>query len=74
MTSILRRSLALVASLLAAAPLAAQAPTPSIGQKVGRSALTNISVIDGMGNPLRGPLDLTIENGKIIGIQQSRDQ
>lgn len=74
MTVILRRSLALVITLLAALPLAAQAPTPSIGQKVGRLLITNISVIDGMGNPLRGPLDLTIENGRIIGIQPSRDQ
>ena len=53
-------------------PLAAQAPTPSIGQKYGRLQITNVFVIDGMGNPLRGPLNLTVENGKILSIQQSR--
>ncbi len=74
MTRISSRSIALVAALLAAAPLAAQAPTPSIGLRVGRLVIANISVIDGMGNPLRGPLDVTVENGKIIGMQQSRDQ
>ncbi len=65
----------LFACLALSAPVAAaQAPTASIGQRVGRLVITNISVIDGMGNPLRGPLDLTIENGKIIGMQQSRAQ
>jgi imidazolonepropionase-like amidohydrolase len=64
-----RRLLALAA--FAAAPLAAQAPTPSIGQKVARLLITNAFVIDGMGNPLRGPLDLTVENGKIVAMQPS---
>ena len=57
---------------LAAPALLAQAPTPSIGQKYGRLLITNALVIDGMGNPLRCPLDLTIENGRIISIAQSR--
>ena len=61
-------------SLAAAAPAAAQPPTPSIGQRVGRLLITNVSVIDGMGNPLRGPMDITIEGGKLIGIVQSREQ
>lgn len=67
------RRLALAALLALAAPaLAAQAPTPSIGQRVGRLLIQRAFVIDGMGNPLRGPLDLTIENGKIASIVPSR--
>ena len=63
-------ALALLA--LALVPLRAQAPTASIGQRYGRLQLLNVFVIDGMGNPLRGPLDLTIEGSKILSVQPSR--
>ena len=57
---------------LAAPALLAQAPTPSIGQRYNRLLITNALVVDGMGNPVRVPLDLTVEGGKIISIAESR--
>ena len=62
----------LVLFALAAPVLLAQAPTPSIGQRYGRLVIANAMVIDGMGNPLRGPLDLTVDNGRIVSIAESR--
>jgi len=55
-----------------AAPLRAQAPTPSIGQRYGRLLVTNAFVIDGQGTPMRGPLDILVENGRITSMQASR--
>ena len=64
------------AALLATSSLGAQnlAPTPSIGQRYDRLLITNALVIDGAGNPTRGPFDILVEAGKIVSIQASTPQ
>jgi imidazolonepropionase-like amidohydrolase len=49
----------------------AQAPKPSTGQRYGRLLITNAMVIDGTGNPVRGPIDITIEGDRITNIRMS---
>jgi cytosine/adenosine deaminase-related metal-dependent hydrolase len=58
--------------LVVAAPLLAQAPAPSTGQRYARLVIRNAMIIDGTGNPARGPMDILIENGTITAIQESR--
>lgn len=48
--------------------------TPSIGQRYPRLLITNALVIDGAGNPTRGPFDILIEGGRITSIQASTPQ
>jgi imidazolonepropionase-like amidohydrolase len=68
----------LAASLLGAAspaaaqaPAAGQAPAPSSGQRYARLLIKNAMVIDGTGNPARGPLDILVEGARIANIQPS---
>jgi imidazolonepropionase-like amidohydrolase len=49
----------------------AQPPTPSSGQRYGRLLIRNAMVIDGTGNPTRGPMDILIEGSRIANIQPS---
>ena len=62
------------AALLASiTPVAhAQAPAPSTGQRYGRLLIRNANVIDGAGNPTRGPFDILIQGGTIVSIQASQ--
>ena len=64
--------------LLAAASLAlvygsavAQPPAPSTGVRYGRLLIRNAMVIDGAGNPARGPMDIVIEGSTISSIRPS---
>src|SRR4030095_3027160 len=62
-----------VYGLLAACPIASgQAPTPSSGQRYGRLLIRNANVIDGAGNPTRGPMDILVQGNTIVAIQASR--
>lgn len=73
----MNRSLVILGALATAAgSLAAQslAPTPSSGQRYERLLITNALVIDGAGNPMRGPFDILVEGGRIASIQASRPQ
>ena len=47
-------------SLLVSRPVASQAPAPSSGQRYGRLLIKNANVIDGAGNPTRGPFDILV--------------
>src|SRR5690349_22920007 len=58
--------------LLDAGPMASQAPAPSTGQRYGRLLIRNANVIDGAGNPTRGPFDILIQGNTIAAIQASR--
>ncbi|HEU4564114.1 MAG TPA: amidohydrolase family protein [Gemmatimonadaceae bacterium] len=58
--------------LAAATSVAAQSPAPSSGQRYGRLLIRNAMVIDGAGNPMRGPLDILIEGSTIAAITPSR--
>ena len=72
--SVTRRA-AFAASLAYAsvtATLDAQAPTASRGQRYARLLIRNANVIDGAGNPTRGPFDILIQNNTIVAIQASR--
>ena len=63
----------LVASgLLVAHPASSQAPAPSSGQRYGRLLIKNANVIDGAGNPTRGPLDILVQGNTIVSIQASQ--
>src|SRR5919199_2474594 len=59
-------------ALAAAAALRAQAPAPSSGQRYGRLLIKNAMVIDGAGNPARGPMDILIEGSTITTVQESK--
>jgi imidazolonepropionase-like amidohydrolase len=58
--------------LARAVPLVAQAPTPSAGVRYDRLLIRNALVIDGVGNPTRGPVDILIEGSTISSIQPHR--
>jgi imidazolonepropionase-like amidohydrolase len=66
------------AALLLASSLAAQQPAPSLepapsrGQRYGRLVIRNAMVIDGAGNPARGPMDLVVEGTRIASVRLSR--
>src|SRR5919199_885002 len=59
-------------ALAAAAALRAQAPAPSSGQRYGRLLIKNAMVIDGAGNPTRGPMDILIEGSTVANVQESK--
>jgi hypothetical protein len=56
---------------LIANPLPAQPPGPSSGQRHDRLLIRNALVIDGTGNPTRGPMDILVERGRISAIAPS---
>jgi len=55
-----------------AASLSAQAPAASRGQRYGRLLIRNATVIDGAGNPARGPFDILVQGNTIVTVQASR--
>ena len=55
-----------------AVSLSAQAPTASRGQRYGRLLIRNANVIDGAGNPTRGPFDILVQGNTIVTVQASR--
>lgn len=65
------RTTAILPLLAVAAVAAAQAPTPSSGQRYGKLLIKNVLVIDGAGNPTRGPMDVLIEGSTIARIRPS---
>src|ERR1044071_1988354 len=62
----------LSSAFFAASYASAQAPAPSTGQRYGRLLIRNANVIDGTGNPTRGPFDILVQNNMIVAIQASR--
>ncbi|HEX3158426.1 MAG TPA: amidohydrolase family protein [Gemmatimonadaceae bacterium] len=66
-----RTVLLAAAALGYAAALPAQAPTPSTGQRYDRLLITNAMVVDGAGNPARGPMDILVEGGRIASVRPS---
>ena len=67
------RTIAGVAVLaLATQSTLAQAPAPSSGQRYGRLLIRNVMVVDGTGNPTRGPMDILVEGGTIRSVRMSR--
>src|SRR5687767_7904565 len=62
------RSVVAVVALLTGAALSAQAPSPSTGQRYNRLLIRNAMVIDGTGNPARGPMDILIEGSTIARV------
>jgi imidazolonepropionase-like amidohydrolase len=50
----------------------AQPPAPSTGQRYPRLLIRNANVIDGAGNPTRGPFDILVQGNTIAAIQASR--
>src|SRR5688572_15372787 len=79
MTSVSRRTIsiaaltavALLATSVVSMNAAAQPPAPSTGQRYGRLLIRNANVIDGAGNPTRGPLDILVQGNTIVAIQAS---
>ena len=63
-----RPLLAALAALLAAAPAAAQTTGVTHGQRPQRLVIRNATVIDGNGTPAKGPLDVVVENGRIVDL------
>jgi imidazolonepropionase-like amidohydrolase len=62
------RSVVSVLALTMGGTLAAQAPSPSPGQRYGKLLIRNAMVIDGTGNPARGPMDILIEGSTIVRV------
>jgi len=52
-------------------PAVAQSP-PSDGVRYDRLVIRNVTVIDGTGNPMRGPYDIVIEGSRIAQLQRYR--
>ncbi|MFN2397988.1 MAG: amidohydrolase family protein [Gemmatimonadaceae bacterium] len=59
--------LVFVPSLLAAQPTAS-----SSGQRYSRLLIRNAMVIDGTGNPARGPMDIVVEDSTIASVRPAR--
>jgi len=59
-------------SIATASLLSAQAPTPSTGVRYGRLLIRNAHIVDGTGNPARGPMNIHIEGSTIMRISPSR--
>ncbi len=55
----------------AASALAAQAPTPSIGERYERLLIRNALIVDGAGNPARGPFDILVQGSRIASISRA---
>ena len=61
-------------ALLGTAPVSldAQPATPSRGVRYQRLLIRNAMVIDGAGNPARGPMDIVVEGATIASIRPAR--
>ena len=60
-----------VVCLLSCVSLSAQRGTPRLpesGHRYARLAIRNAIVVDGTGIPARGPMDIIVENGRIVAI------
>ncbi|MBI4420910.1 MAG: amidohydrolase family protein [Gemmatimonadetes bacterium] len=70
------RMATLAAPWLLAADLAGaqQAPSQSSGVRYHKLVIRNALVIDGAGNPTRGPYDIMVESGKITAMTSPRAQ
>src|SRR5688500_2078510 len=75
------RLAALLALSLAAAPALAQSsapssstlgPAPSPGVRYNRLLIRNAMVVDGAGNPARGPMDIVVEGSTIASVRPAR--
>jgi imidazolonepropionase-like amidohydrolase len=64
--------LAIAATLGLTEGLEAQAPAPSTGVRYGRLVIRNAMVVDGTGNPARGPMDIVVEGSTIASVSPSR--
>src|SRR5688500_18005372 len=74
MLVVVRRVLLVTALLCVqiAVSLSAQGPASSRGQRYGRLLIRNATVIDGAGNPTRGPFDIVVQGNTIVTVQSSR--
>ena len=66
--------LAALAALSLASSVLAQgtAPSPSPGVRYNRLLIRNVMVVDGAGNPARGPMDITVEGATIASVRPAR--
>ncbi|MDQ3697776.1 MAG: amidohydrolase family protein [Gemmatimonadota bacterium] len=64
--------LTILTLLVLTTTLRAQEPSASPGQRYPRLLIRNALVIDGTGNPVRGPMDILIEGATITRIAPSR--
>ena len=73
-TAAIRVALAVLVTSLSAAHTVAQgqAPARSTGQRYARLLIRNANVIDGAGNPTRGPFDILVQGSTIVAIEPSR--
>ena len=66
------RALTCAMALAVAATALAQPPAASSGQRYNRLLIRNVMMIDGTGNPVRGPMDILIEGSTIRNVRMSR--
>jgi imidazolonepropionase-like amidohydrolase len=59
-------------TLAGARTAAAQPATASRGRTYPRLLIRNVMVIDGAGNPARGPMDIVVEGGSIASVNPAR--
>ncbi|HEU4989865.1 MAG TPA: amidohydrolase family protein [Gemmatimonadaceae bacterium] len=64
--------LALSGALAVVCSAGAQSYAPSSGVRYHRLLIHNALVIDGAGNPTRGPMDIVVEGNKIAGVYAAR--
>src|SRR5574338_1554298 len=74
MTNRLRIARAALVAVVATTPLLVhgQPPAPSTGQRYARLLIRNVNIIDGAGNPTRGPFDIVVQGNTIASIRESR--
>src|SRR5215213_5648008 len=70
----MRRALVVLLALSLALPAFAQsnAPAPSSGVRYNRLLIRNAMVVDGAGNPARGPMDIVVEGSTIASVRAAR--
>src|SRR5919106_2745620 len=72
----MRCALAVIALSLALPPASAfaqsNAASPSSGVRYSRLLIRNAMVIDGAGNPARGPMDIVVEGSTITSVRPAR--
>ena len=66
------RTLACALALCATTSALAQPPAASSGQRYDRLLIKNVMMIDGTGNPVRGPMDILVEGSTIGSVRMSR--
>ena len=62
-------SVALAQQSAAPTPIA---PSPSSGVRYSRLLIHNAMVVDGAGNPARGPMDIVVEGSTIASVRPAR--